>query len=320
MMNIGKIRLDGNLILAPMSFVTNLPVRLQCKKYGASLVYSEMIFSEAILHQNKKSLTRCLTCEEERPISIQLLGFDPDSLLSSANIITEIFRPEIIDINLGCPVHSVTRNKCGSALLKKPEIIREIVEKLSCSLQVPITVKMRILNDLDETLKISRIIEKAGASALAVHGRTQNQKYSGMSNLEFIKKIKEELTIPVIANGDISNAKTAKNVLEYTQCDGLMIGRAAIGNPYIFKQIRHYLDQGDVLPPQSRLERLNDFFEYETLCQNHDLLDPGDIRTKALWFTKGMTNIRSVRTELNKAKDIGSVLGIMEELKAESSL
>jgi nifR3 family TIM-barrel protein len=299
-----------------MSLVTNLPFRLICKKYGASLVYSEMTFSEAILRQNETSLLRGFTCAEERPLGIQLLGPNADSIVHSAHIITKIFSPEIIDVNLGCPAQNIIKNECGAALLKKPEAVVEIVEKLSGSLEVPVTAKMRVLGSLEETLKIARMIEKAGADALIVHGRTQRQQYSGRSNYGFIKNIKRELSIPVIANGDITDEKTAKYVLEHTQCDGLMIGRAAIGNPHIFKRLGHYLDTGELLPPQTPGERLDDFLEYAELCRKHGLLGLRDTVVKALWFTKGMKNIKPVRVQMNRMTDVESVLGIMEELRA----
>ncbi len=317
-MNIGKMKLNGNLVLAPMSDVTNLPFRLLCKKYGASLVYSEMISSEAIVRENQKTITRGFTCMEERPLGIQLLGSNADSLARSAHIITERYLPEIIDVNLGCPAQNIIKNKCGAALLEKTEVIKEIIERLSDSLDVPLTAKIRVSGSLDRTLKIARIIEKSGADALIVHGRTQKQQYSGKSNLDFIKRIKGELSIPVIANGDIFDEKTAKRVLEYTQCDGLMIGRAAIGNPYIFQRLKHYLDHGELLPPQTAGKRLNDFFEYEAMCRRYGLFSFRDLNVKAVWFTKGMKNIKPTRVEINKTKDIGSLLEVMYGLKVNN--
>ncbi|MCZ7395127.1 MAG: tRNA-dihydrouridine synthase family protein [Candidatus Methanoperedens sp.] len=314
-MNIGKLRLDGNLILAPMSDVTNLPFRLLCKKYGASLVYSEMKCSEAIVRQNQKSTARCFICKDERPSGIQLLGSDPVILVNSALILQEIFNPDVFDMNLGCPAQSVIKNGFGSALLEKHELIREIIKQLRDSLNVPLTAKIRILNRFEETLKIARIIENAGADAITVHGRTQKQGYSGKSNLEVIKGIKSELSIPVIANGDIVDEKTAKHVLEYTQCDGLMIGRAAIGNPYIFRRLKHYMDHGELLSQQTTEERLDDFFEYEATCRRYGLFSFRDLNVKAMWFTKGMKNIKPTRMEINQTKDIGSLLEIMHGLK-----
>lgn len=317
-MYIGKQKLDGNLILAPMSDVTNLPFRLLCKKYGASLVYSEMTSSEAIVRENQKTMTRGFTCVEEKPFGIQLLGPNADSLVRSAHIITQRYSPEIIDVNLGCPSQNIIKNECGAALLEKPEVIGEIIRRLSESIDVPLTAKIRVLGNLEGTLKIARLIEKEGASALIVHGRTQKQQYSGKSNLDFIKRIKGELSIPVIANGDIFDEKTAKHVLEYTQCNGLMIGRAAIGNPYIFKRLKHYLEYGEFLQPQTAGERLDDFFGYEAMCRKYGLFSFRDLNIKAVWFTKGMKNIKPTRVEINKTKDIDSLLEVMHGLRANN--
>ncbi|VVB97644.1 tRNA-dihydrouridine synthase B [uncultured archaeon] len=314
-LKIGKIALDGALVLAPMSDVTNLPFRLLCKKHGASLVYSEMVCSGGIVRQNVESMDRCLTSEDERPFGIQLLGSDAFDLVNSAQILQERYNPDLFDINLGCPAQSVVKNGFGSALLKSPEIIGEIIEQLSSALDIPLTAKIRIINSFDETLKIAKVIEKAGAAAITVHGRTQKQGYSGKSSLEFIKGIKKELSIPVIANGDIYDEKTAREALEYTRCDGLMIGRAAIGNPYIFKRLSHYLSTGELLPPQAMDERLRDFYDYTALCQKFDMLGLNDLKLNAQYFTKGMENIKSVRIEINKANDIDSVMGIMMDLK-----
>jgi nifR3 family TIM-barrel protein len=314
-LKIGKMRLDGNLVLAPMSDVTNLPFRLLCKKYGASLVYSEMVCSGGIIRRNAGSIDRCFTSKDERPFGIQLLGSDAADLVDSACILQERYNPDLFDINLGCPAQSVVKNGFGSALLKKPEIIGKIVGQLSSALDVPLTAKIRIMNSFDETLKIAGIIEKAGADAITVHGRTQKQGYSGKSSLEFIKGIRKELSIPVIANGDICDEKTARQVLEYTRCDGLMIGRAAIGNPYIFRRLSHYLSTGELLPTQAMDERLRDFYEYTALCSKYGMLALNDLKLNAQWFTKGMDNIKSARVEINKANDVDSVMGIIGGLE-----
>ncbi|VVB87779.1 tRNA-dihydrouridine synthase B [uncultured archaeon] len=319
-MNIGKLKLNGPLVLAPMSGVTNLPFRLLCKKYGASLVHSEMTCSEAIVRQNQKSMAMAFSCVEERPLGIQLLGSNPDTLVHSALMLQEIYSPELIDVNLGCPAQAVIKNGFGSALLKKPELIRDIIKQLSDALDIPVTAKIRVLNSRDETLRIAQGIEKAGAAAITVHGRTQKQGYSGKSDLEIIKNIKSILAIPVIANGDIFDEKQAKHVLEYTQCDGLMLGRGAIGNPYIFRRISHYLDNGELLPRMTFGERLEEFFEYAALCRKYDLLTYNDLKLKAQWFLKNRKNIKSVREKINDAKDIDSILGIMGELRADTCI
>ncbi len=314
-MNIGKTRLKGNLFLAPMAEVTNLPFRMLCKKYGASLVYSEMISSEAVVRQSRKSIIRGLTCNEERPLALQLLGSDARVMAESALILQERYNPEIMDVNLGCPDHKVMKNGCGSALLRNPATIREIITGLSDILDVPVTAKMRITGHLDETLEIARCIEKSGAGALAVHGKTPQQKYAGTSNLDFIKIIKSELSITVIANGGINDEKTAKHVLEYTECDGLMIGRAVIGNPYIFRRIAHYLDKGEMLPERSFRENISDLLEYGELCRRFGILTYSDFKLKSQWFIRNSKNVRTVRKKINDSMDLESVIGVVRNLR-----
>ncbi|MCX9085395.1 MAG: tRNA-dihydrouridine synthase family protein [Candidatus Methanoperedens sp.] len=319
-LTIGKLKLKGNLVLAPMSDVTNLPFRLLSKKYGVSLVFSEMTSSEAVVRNNPKSIERGFTCNDERPMGIQLMGSIPENMARSAHFLQGRYRPELIDVNFGCPAQEVTKNGCGSGLLKKPELIGKIMEQLSQTLDIPLTAKMRVLDDPGETLKIARIIEKAGAHAITVHGRTQKQGYSGRSDLDIIRSIKKGLSIPVIANGDICDEKSAGHVLEYTECDGLMIGRAAIGYPYIFRRISHYLDKGEILPEQEKCERLGDFFEYVALCQNYDLLSFNDLKLNAQWFTRGMEDAKKTRVEINKTQNIDSIMKIIYGLDDASQI
>jgi nifR3 family TIM-barrel protein len=314
-MNFGKLNLHGNLVLAPMSGVTNLPLRLLCKKYGASLVYSEMISSEAIVRENPKSISLARIVSQERPVGIQLMGCEPDTLQRSALILEKIYRPDIIDLNFGCPAQDVVMSGCGCALLKNTGIIREIIERLASSLDVPVTAKMRVLDSPERTIEVAKTIEKAGASAITVHGRTQKQGYSGKVNLDIIKAIKSDISIPVIANGDISDEKIASHILNYTECDGLMIGRAAIGDPYLFHRISHYLKKGELLPQKTFDERMDDFFEYEKLCRRYDLLAFNDLKLKAQRFLKNRENIKRVRERLNGALDIDSIMKIMEEAR-----
>jgi len=315
-MKIGKLNLLGNLVLAPMSGVTNLPLRLLCKKYGASLVYSEMISSEAVVRENPKSIALGKIVSQERPVGIQLMGCEPDIMQRSALILEKIYKPNIIDLNFGCPAQDVVRSGCGCTLLNNPGIIREIIERLTGSLDVPVTAKMRVLDSPERTIEVAKTIEKAGASALTVHGRTQKQGYSGKVNLEIIKAIKGTISIPVIANGDIRDEKIAGYVLDYTKCDGLMIGRAAIGDPYLFHRISHYLETGELLPQRTFDERMDDFFEYVKLCRRYDLLAFNDLKLKAQRFLKNRENIKCVREHLNGAMDIDSIMKIMEETKA----
>lgn len=314
-MNIGKLRLNGNLVLAPMADITNLPFRMLCKRYGASLVYSEMIASDAVVRHSTKSIVRGRICNDERPIGLQLLGSNANIMAESALILYEKYHPELIDVNFGCPDHNVMKSGCGSTLLKNPTVIREIITGLCESLDVPVTAKMRITHNLDKTLEIARCIEKSGASALTVHGKTPRQKYMGTSNLDFIKKIKHELSIPVIANGEINDEKTAEHVLEYTECDGLMIGRAVIGNPHLFRRIAHYLDKGEMLAPKTFGETLDDLLEYVELCRKFNMLTYGDFKLKCQWFIRSHENVRPVRKMINDTKDIESVIRIVRDLR-----
>jgi nifR3 family TIM-barrel protein len=317
-MNLKNLELNGNLVLAPMSDVTNLPFRLLCRKYGASLCYTEMVSSEATVRHSNGSISRGITCDEDRPLGIQLMGSNTQTLVDSAIILEEIHKPELFDINIGCPSQKIIENGCGASLLKNPALIREIIQELCANVKVPVTAKMRILNNLDETLNIARIIEKAGAIAITVHGRTQRQGYSGKSNLEFIKAISDEISIPLIANGDIFDEISASHVLENTQCSGLMIGRAAIGNPSIFRRIAHYLDTGEILLPRNITEKLNDFFEYVELCRKLGMITYADIKLNAQWFIKNSENIKPVRVKINQAKDIDSIIDIMKGLQDSS--
>lgn len=314
---IGTLKLDGNLVLAPMSGVTSLIFRLLCRNYGASLVYSEMTSSESVVRKNQKSIERGFTCGKERPMGIQLMGSDPVNILKSALILQKIYKPGLVDVNFGCPSSEIIKNGCGSQLLKDPDRIDNIIRSLHDSMDIPVTAKIRILENFDKTLKIARIIEKSGADAVTIHGRTQKQGYSGASNLDFIKKIKSELTIPVIANGDITDEKSAGKILEYTQCDGLMIGRAAIGNPFIFKRVSHYLKTGEILVPEKK-QRLDDFFRYMDMCRDYGMLTFNDLKLNAQRFTKGIENVKQVRVKLNEAEDVDTIIGIMRDLRKYS--
>ncbi|MGM0770529.1 MAG: tRNA-dihydrouridine synthase family protein [Halobacteriota archaeon] len=240
-MRLGGVDLSGNLLLAPMADVTNLAFRLMCKKYGASLSFTEMISSNAVVHGNEKTFLRGMTCEEERPFGVQLFGNCPENITSAALIVEEMFEPELIDINLGCPSPVITNAGCGSALLHSPDLVSDIISDLYKNVSTPLTAKIRILESMDDTLDIANRLEEAGVCGITVHGRTREQGYQGFADHSYAKRIKEELSIPIIANGDVSDGVSAKHILEYTGCDGLMIGRAAMGDPHLFYRISRYL-------------------------------------------------------------------------------
>ncbi len=313
-MKIADLKIPGNILLAPMSNVTNLPFRLMCRQYGASLTYSEMISADAVIYENKKTINRGISCEDERPLGIQIFGNSPEIMTNAALKIEEVYRPEIIDVNFGCPAKLLTKDGCGSALLKSPGLIHEIVEKLSDNLSTPVTAKIRILPDMDKTLEIAHLIESAGASAITVHGRTRQQQYSGKADHDYVRKIKQELSIPVIANGDIVDEISAQQTLEYTECDGIMIGRAAMGNPFLFKRISHYLETGELLEYEECSQRVADIREYFGLLEEYELMNTVHIKAQAQWFTRGMRNGRHIRKNIDTAAGIEEILQGLDEM------
>jgi nifR3 family TIM-barrel protein len=285
-----------------------------CKKYGASLTYSEMISSDAVIYENEKSINRGMSCEEERPLGIQIFGNSAENMTRAALRIEEIYQPEIIDINFGCPARLLTKDGCGSALLRSPELIHEIVTGLTDNLSTPVTAKIRVLEYMEKTLEIAHLIEDAGADALTVHGRTRQQQYSGMADHSYVKKIKQELSIPVIANGDIIDETSARQVLDYTECDGIMIGRAAMGNPFLFRRISHYLETGDILDYNECSQRISDLREYFGLLEEYDLMHTVNIKAQAQWFTRGMRNGRHIRRSIASSKTIDEILQSLSEM------
>ncbi|TQD28458.1 tRNA dihydrouridine synthase DusB [Methanolobus vulcani] len=313
-MKIADIKIPGNILLAPMSNVTNLPFRLMCKKYGASLTYSEMISADAVIYENEKSINRGMSCEEERPLGIQIFGNSAENMTEAALKIEEIYQPEIIDINFGCPARLLTKDGCGSALLRSPDLIHEIVTGLVDNLSTAVTAKIRILEDMEKTLEIAHLIEDAGADALTVHGRTRQQQYSGKADHSYVKSIKQELGIPVIANGDIIDETSAQQVLDYTECDGIMIGRAAMGNPFLFRRISHYLETGDMLEYNECSQRIADLREYFGLLDEYDLMHTVNIKAQAQWFTRGMRNGRHIRRSIASSKTIAEIIQSLDEM------
>jgi len=306
-MRIANIKLEGNIFLAPMSNVTNLPFRLMCREYGASMSYTEMISSDAIIHENKKTIKRGISCDSERPFGIQIFGNSPETMTAAAQRIEESYRPDIIDVNFGCPARLLTKDGCGSALLRSPELIFDILKDLVDNLSTPVTAKIRILENMEDSIKIAELIEKAGASAITVHGRTQQQQYSGKSNMDYAKRIKQELSIPVIANGDIVDELSAEKILEYTECDGIMIGRAAMGNPFLFKRISYYMTTGELLEYNSCQQRYADFSDYIERLDEYGLTDTINMKAQAQWFTRGIRGGRSVREKIAASKNIDEI-------------
>lgn len=314
-MHIGYLNLKGNLLLAPMADVTNLAFRLLCKKYGAALVYSEMVDADGVIYRSNKTISRIVSSEKERPLGIQLSGASAKSLEQAARLVEEQYSPDLIDINFGCPVRHIVKKGCGAALMNNPQLMADIMEQVSGTVSVPVTAKVRVYDDLDRTLEMVHMLEDAGASALTVHARTLQQNYSHSADWDVIRAVKEELILPVIANGDIDSEMSARTVLEQTHCDGLMIGRAAIGNPFIFRRIGYFLETGEFLEPPGVSEQVDDFFEYIDTSEKSGLLDYASVKLHAKWFTRGIEGGRLLRTKINVAKDIDSVLEVMDGIR-----
>jgi len=310
-MQIGRLKLKGNILLAPMADVTNLPFRLLCKKYGAALVYSEMVDADGVIYHSRKTISRIVSCKDEQTLGIQLSGSSAERLKLAARLVEEQHGPDLIDINFGCPARHIVKKGCGAALMDNPQLMAGIVGQVLDAVSVPVTAKLRVYGNVDRTLKVVRMLEDAGASAITLHARTQHQNYAYKANWDVIRAVKEELSIPVIANGDIADELSAQTVLDQTHCDGIMIGRAAIGNPYIFRQIGHYLETGEFLRSWDVNEQLDDFFEYMELAGKYDMLDYAGVKLHAKWFTRGIEGGRLLRTKINMARDINELIGIM---------
>ncbi len=306
-LKIGNVSIDNNLILAPMAGVTDLPFRLLCKEQGAGLLCMEMISAKAIYYNNKNTIELMEIHEEELPVSLQLFGSDPVIISEMAKRIEE--RPfSILDINMGCPVPKVVNNGEGSALMKNPRLIGEIVEKTVKAIKKPVTIKIR--KGFDEghvnAVEIARIAEASGAAAIAVHGRTREQYYTGKADWDIIRQVKEAVKIPVIGNGDVVSAETAQKLVDETGCDGIMIGRAAQGNPWIFRQIKVYQDDATVVDKPTISEISEMVMRHARLLVKYkgEYTGMREMRKHAAWYTAGLPGSSKLRQKLNDIETI----------------
>ena len=309
-LKIGNVTIDCPVVLAPMAGVTDLPFRLLCREMGVGLLSMEMVSAKAILYKNRNTEYLMEIAPGENPFALQLFGSDPEILGEIAAQIQN--RPfDILDFNMGCPVPKVVNNQEGSALMKQPELVREIASSLVKASEKPVTVKIR--KGFDDAhvnaVEIAKILEDCGVAAVAVHGRTREQYYSGKADWEIIRKVKEAVSIPVIGNGDVDSPKAAVEMLEQTGCDGVMIGRAAQGNPWLFREIRHYLETGEELPRPSMDEVKEMILRHARLQVEYKGPDVGmrEMRKHVAWYTAGFPHSAKLRSEVN-------AVGTLEEL------
>lgn len=317
---IKDIEIKNRIVFAPMAGVSNISYRQIIKEMGAGLIYSEMISTLGIKYNGKKTIDLINFEETERPISIQIFGSDVASFVNAAKYIEENFHPDIIDINMGCPVPKVAiKSQAGSALLKDPNKIYEIVSNVVKNTSTPITVKIRSGwdNEHINAEQVAKKIEEAGASAIAIHARTRSQGYSGKADWNIIKKVKENVRIPVIGNGDINTIYDAKRMLEETKCDAVMIGRATLGNPWFIKQCVEYIENDNIIDNPTDVEKIDMIIRHYDLLKKYTNIKTAllEIRTHALWYLKGIPGTKEIKNKICQAKTEEEFINIINEIK-----
>lgn len=315
---IGDVQIDNPFVLAPMAGVTDLPFRKLCKEQGAGLICMEMVSAKAISFHNKNTEALMEIDKCENPVSMQLFGSEPELMARVAAEIEE--RPfDILDINMGCPVPKVVNNGEGSALLKNPELIVKIVKSVFSAIKKPLTVKVRIgfENEPVDIVDIAKRVEDAGAAAIAVHGRTRQQYYSGTADWDAIRRVKEAVSIPVIGNGDVDSSEKAEALIKETGCDGVMIGRAVRGNPWLFRELNHYFETGEKLSRPS-VEEVREMILRHARMQidlKGEFTGIREMRKHVAWYTAGMRHSAALRRETNLVssyEELEKLLGRME--------
>ncbi|MGM9834218.1 MAG: tRNA dihydrouridine synthase DusB [Bacilli bacterium] len=315
---IGNIEIENQVVLAPMAGISNTSYRKIIKEMGAGLIYAEMVSDKAISYGNAKTFDLLKMDDMERPIAQQIFGSDKESFVNAAKLIENTMHPDIIDINMGCPVPKVAlRAQAGSALLKNPEKVYEIVKAVVDVVSVPVTVKIRSGWD-DKSInavEIAKVIESAGASAIAIHARTRNQGYSGKADWNIIKKVKDSVTIPVIGNGDVTSCYKAKKMLDVTGCDAVMIGRGVLGNPWLIKECVDYLDSGKEPVTISFQEKIAMMKRHYELLKNdkNEKLALLEIRTHIIWYLKGMPNSKEIKNQICKCQTSEEIMTCLTE-------
>lgn len=321
---IGNVEIKNKVVMAPMAGFSNTSYRSIIKQMGAGLIFAEMVSDKAICYNSKKTMDMLKMKEEERPIAQQIFGSDKDSFVNAAKIIEKTMHPDIIDINMGCPVPKVAlKSQAGSALLKNPEKIYEIVNAVVNAVNVPVTVKIR--SGWDEqsinAVEVAQICEKAGASAITVHPRTRSQGYSGQANWEIIKQVKDAVSIPVIGNGDVTSPYKAKEMLDKTNCDAVMIGRGCLGNPWLIKECVEYLENGKILKEVSILEKITMMKKHFSLLQEdkNETVALLEMRTNILYYLAGMPNSKEWKVKICNCKSKDELYALLDAYAKENA-
>lgn len=315
-LRIGNTILENNVILAPMAGVTDLPFRLLCREQGAGCVVTEMVSAKAILYNNRNTKELMQIHPQERPAAIQLFGSDPDIMAQIAARI-EDGPYDFIDVNMGCPVPKVVNNGEGSALMKNPKQAEKVLSAMVKAVKKPVTVKFRKgFNDTSvNAVEFAKMAEGSGVAAVAVHGRTREQYYSGKADWDIIRQVKEAVKIPVIGNGDIFTPQDAGRMMEETGCDGIMVARGAKGNPWIFRRINHYLDTGEILPEPSIEEIQAMILRHGHMLAAYkgEQTAMREMRGHVAWYTKGMPHSAALRNEINQVETLKGLAGLLNQ-------
>ena len=316
-MKIGSLILENNIFLAPMAGVTDKAFRIITKPFGPALMYTEMVSGKGLHYGSNKTEALLDVTPEEKPVAAQIFGHDPEIMGEIANNALS-YGAELIDINMGCPAPKIVNNGDGSALMKSPLLAGKVIKAVKEAVSVPVTVKFRLGWDSNSisVIEFAKIAEESGADAITIHGRTREAFYSGKADWEYIKKVKETVSIPVIGNGDITDGKSAAKMLELTGCDGVMVGRAAEGNPWIFREILHYIKKGEIFPLPSLEERKEKALEHLSLLVKYKGERRGVLegRKHISWYFKGICGGAPLREKINKACSYDEMRKIVLEI------